>query len=313
MIPDSLLVDADDPERSFDRLISKLSEEIEYHFSDFALREAGDTLNPASSRRRWIEALVSMAHDMSPAAWSRHWLESSAIAESDLGKQHEEAVRAWEERREWALNLQHLLAEEPRLSDIPAAMLRRMRDSIDAALSADRPTFDARSVPPEAAERLAARGIVCEVMRRGLQATRAEADRTIEVLDLLRLVSRHERVRTFLARCGRCYIAGLFPETVVMACSAIEQQLERIADDDAVRSVLSLAPSDKIMLGRRLLACKKIGVLTGADYRELQGAVNVRNDIIHLAPTSGASKEAAHGILVLCQRILVRLESLGRD
>jgi hypothetical protein len=200
-------------------------------------------------------------------------------------------------------NLRHRLGRD---------MVEMMEEKIDDVLSHSGPEPQGRPVPPESAQRLAVRGIVFELMQRALQDVRPSAGRTIEVLDLLRLVSRHERVRTFLSRCGRCYVAGLYPETVVMACSAIEQQLERIADDDTVRRLLSLGPSDKITLGRRLGACKRIGILSREDYTELTQAVNIRNDIIHLAPTAGASPEVAYAILGLCQRLLVRLESLER-
>jgi len=128
-----------------------------------------------------------------------------------------------------------------------------------------------------------------------------ELDRMrLRALNLVRYLVdvESERVRSFLARVGACYLRGLKTETVVMCGSVIDAALQEALDEKEVRS-------SGIRCGRYVSFGNRIEFM-GQSGRWDQNTANVafrlaeeRNNAIHTAPELARSLEEVMEDLVL--------------
>lgn len=110
-----------------------------------------------------------------------------------------------------------------------------------------------------------------------------------------------ERVRSYLARVGACYLRGLKTETVVMCGAVIDAALQEALDDKEVRS-------SGIRCGRYVSLGNRIEFMEQSGRWDLETAelafkmAEERNNAIHTAPELARSIEEVMEDLVLLLR-----------
>lgn len=123
-----------------------------------------------------------------------------------------------------------------------------------------------------------------DLARRDIADLEGKAGRLIDVLSLLLDDPPADRVRAYLQRVSRCYIAGLGPETVVMCRAVLDAAFEdRVPDDLIVRHQPQLsgkAPS----LADRITVASKARILSRESATAAREVKAAGNEAIHAVP-----------------------------
>lgn len=107
-----------------------------------------------------------------------------------------------------------------------------------------------------------------------------------------------ERVRSYLARVGACYLRGLKTETVVMCGAVIDAALQEALDDKEVRSS-GIRCGRYVSLGNRIEFMEQSGRWDLKTAKLAFKMAEERNNAIHTAPELARSIEEVMENLVL--------------
>jgi hypothetical protein len=311
MIPKEILHHGDDPSIPFERLSMRLAEEVVDHFWDYAAYDQAEHIEYSRARKKWIKALVGMAEQVAPADWEHHWSETAALVDVDVQRQHAEAVADWERQQELGKAVLEEL-EQRGLAQATASD-KRILKLAEELVRRPRPDLPETTISQSEGRVLAMRGIVAELLFESLASVHQQAGRIVEILEVLRSRDANHVIRAFLWRCAQCYIHGMYPETVVMVASAVEQHLERFLPASALVEYLNLDSVRKVTVGKRLQACERLGLLSEHELRELRDLVYLRNDIVHMSPNAGATQMRALQSLSVLQKLLDRMPQTDHD
>ncbi len=116
---------------------------------------------------------------------------------------------------------------------------------------------------------------------------------------------KSERVRSYLARVGACYLRGLKTETVVMCGAVIDAALQEALNDDEVRS--SIRCGRYVLLGNRIEFMKRKGFWDQDTIDVAERLADERNTAIHTAP------QLARSVEEVMEDLVIILSKIPRD
>ncbi|MHB8839255.1 MAG: hypothetical protein ACYC7F_09920, partial [Gemmatimonadaceae bacterium] len=144
---------------------------------------------------------------------------------------------------------------------------------------------------------MAKRGLVAGLLLDAHNDARDRASRIVQLLGVLVQNKTSNLTTSYLARCGRCYSHGLFPETVVMCAAACEQALEDALPEDKRSGRASSLRAH----------ARELGLLSVEDVRKLEWLAEARNAVMHRTPALYDTGDDAWRSLQVLARILATL------
>ncbi|MEK6611192.1 MAG: hypothetical protein AABZ29_00220 [Gemmatimonadota bacterium] len=309
MIEDADLQDIwiEGEEREFRELTKELREKVETHFADIFFSDGEDDQHLRDGRLRWLSAVQQVASNLTSDAQRTALL---AMWEGVLSEVEDARSSEEEERERKRAARIELLKEVLRHEGLADDLYKLVKEDLDELTTQPKPPLPwrhdiswrvthARSEPIT----MAKRGLVANLLLDAHDLARDSASRTMQLMGVLVQNRQSNLTTSYLARCGRCYIHGLFPETVAMCAAACEQ---------AVEDALPEAKRSGSASGMRAHA-RTLEYLSVEDVKKLEWLAEARNAVMHRTPALHDSRDDAWRSLQVLARILAKLPSSNQQ